>query len=116
MTGKNVYLPLTLDQEFQGGFACNGVKADVNNPATYFSTCPASELTSNLIDIPAPGKGDNDRDPPRIQPRDLFDASIGKDNIFHAERYKPTSTSRPSMSPARTRFITFSPPSAARTM
>ena len=88
VTGANVYLPLTLDQEFQGGFACNGVKADVNNPATYFAACPASELTSNLIDIPAPGKGDNDRDPPRIQHRDLFDASIGKDNIFHAERYK----------------------------
>jgi hypothetical protein len=88
VTGADVYLPLTLDQEFQGGFACNGVKADVRNPSTYFATCPASELTSNLIDIPAPGKGDNDRDPPRIQPRALFDASIGKDNIFRAERYK----------------------------
>jgi len=88
VTGANVYLPLTLDEEFQGGFACNGVKADVNNPATYFSACPASELTSSLIDIPAPGKGDNDHDPPRIQHRSLFDASIGKDNLFHASRYK----------------------------
>jgi hypothetical protein len=83
-----VYLPLTLDQEFQGGFACNGVAANVNDPSTYFATCPANELTSKLIDIPAPGKGDNDHDPPRIQHRDLFDASLGKDNIFHANRYK----------------------------
>ena len=52
------------------------------------SVCPASQFTSNLIDIPAPGTGDNDHDPPRIQHRDLFDASIGKDNIFHTERYK----------------------------
>ncbi|MGD0729645.1 MAG: carboxypeptidase regulatory-like domain-containing protein [Terracidiphilus sp.] len=88
VTGANVYLPLTLDEEFQGGFACNGVTANINNPATYFATCPANELTSKLIDIPAPGKGDNDHDPPRIQHRDLFDASVGKDNIFHADRYK----------------------------
>jgi hypothetical protein len=88
VTGANVALPLTLDEEFQGGFACNGQRAIVGNPATYFATCPANELTSNLIDIPAPGKGDNDHDPPRIQHRDLFDATVGKDNIFHAEHYK----------------------------
>jgi hypothetical protein len=88
VTHQPVYLPLTLDQEFQGGFACNGVAADVNDPSTYFATCPANDLTSKLIDIPAPGKGDNDHDPPRIQHRDLFDASLGKDNIFHANRYK----------------------------
>ena len=88
VTGASVALPLTLDEEFQGGFACNGVTANINNPATYFSTCPANELTSKLIDIPAPGAGDNDHDPPRIQHRDLFDASLGKNNIFHKEHYK----------------------------
>jgi hypothetical protein len=88
VTGKNVYIPLTLDEEAQAGFACNGVKADMRNPATYFSSCPASELTSSLIDIPAPGKGDNDKNPPRIAPRSLFDASLGKDNLFHARRFK----------------------------
>ncbi len=88
VTGAPVYLPLTLDEEAQGGFACNGVTANVNNPGTYFSTCPASALTSKLIDIPAPGAGDNDHDPPRIQHRDLFDVSLGKDNIFHKERFK----------------------------
>jgi hypothetical protein len=88
VTGKNVFIPLTLDQESQGGFACNGVKADVNNPATYFAACPAAELTSYLIDIPTPGAGDNDKNPPRIAPRNLFDASLGKDNIFHGSRFK----------------------------
>jgi hypothetical protein len=88
VTGAPVALPLTLDEEFQGGFACNGVAANINNPATYFATCPANELTSRLIDIPAPGAGDNDHDPPRIQHRSLFDVSIGKDNIFHAEHFK----------------------------
>jgi Carboxypeptidase regulatory-like domain/TonB-dependent Receptor Plug Domain len=88
VTSANVYLPLTLDEEFQAGFACNGVSASVNNPATYISTCPANELSSKLIDIPAPGKGDNDHDPPRIQHRDLFDATFGKNNLFHADKYK----------------------------
>jgi hypothetical protein len=88
VTKANVYLPLNLDEEFQGGFACNGVKANINNPATFFSTCAANELSSNLIDIPAPGKGDNDHDPPRIQHRDLFDATLGKNNVFHASHYK----------------------------
>jgi hypothetical protein len=88
ITGASVALPLTLDEEFQGGFSCNGQKAVVGNPATYFSTCPANQLGSKLIDIPAPGAGDNDHDPPRIQHRDLFDVSIGKNNVFHAEHYK----------------------------
>jgi hypothetical protein len=88
VTKANVYLPLTLDEEFQAGFACNGISASVNNPATYISTCPANELSSKLIDIPAPGKGDNDHDPPRIQHRDLFDVTLGKNNLFHADKYK----------------------------
>jgi hypothetical protein len=88
VTGAKVYLPLTLDEEFQAGFVCNGITANVNNPATYFSTCPANEFSSRLINVPSPGTGDNDHNPPRIAPRDLFDVSIGKNNIFHADKYK----------------------------
>jgi len=86
VTGANVYLPLAADEEFQAGFACNGVKATPTNPLP--SVCPASEFSSSLIKIPALGTGDNDHNPPRIAPRDLFDASIGKNNIFHADKYK----------------------------
>ena len=77
---------LTADEEFQAGLACNGVKATPTNPLP--AVCPASEFTSNLINIPAPSTGDNDHNPPRIAPRSLFDASLGKDNLFHKERYK----------------------------
>jgi hypothetical protein len=86
VTGASVALPLTADEEFQAGFACNGVKATPTNPLP--AVCPASEFTSNLINIPAPGTGDNDHNPQRIAPRNLFDASLGKQNIFHKERYK----------------------------
>jgi hypothetical protein len=41
-----------------------------------------------LLDIPAPGNGDNDHDPPRVLHRSLFDVTVGKNNIFHADRLK----------------------------
>ncbi len=91
-----VYLPLTADEEFQAGLSCNGVKATGTNllgtplsgdpDAPYY--CPASQLTSSLLRIPAINQGDNDHDPPRVAPRDLFDVSLGKTNIFHREHYK----------------------------
>jgi hypothetical protein len=77
---------LTADEEFQAGLTCNGVKATPGNPLP--SVCLASQYGSTLLKIPAPGTGDNDKNPPRIQPRDLFDASLGKENLFHADRYK----------------------------
>jgi hypothetical protein len=40
------------------------------------------------VAIPAPGTENDDKNPPRIAPRNLFDASIGKDNLFRANRYK----------------------------
>jgi hypothetical protein len=77
---------LTADEEFQAGLTCNGVKASPGNPLP--AVCLASQYGSTLLKIPAPGTGDNDKNPPRIQPRSLFDASLGKENLFHADRYK----------------------------
>jgi len=61
---NGVPLPLTADEEFQAGFACNGVKATPTTPLP--AVCPASEFTSDLINIPVPGTGDNDHNPQRI--------------------------------------------------
>ncbi|HUB34173.1 MAG TPA: hypothetical protein VMA31_14125, partial [Bryobacteraceae bacterium] len=36
----------------------------------------------------AAGTENDDHNPPRIAPRNLFDIAIGHDNIFHGERYK----------------------------
>jgi hypothetical protein len=81
---------LTADEEFQSGLICNGVKATQTTaiPGGY---CPASELTSNLVKIPAPGTEDDDHNPQRIQPRNLFDMEVGDENIIHfgaSDRYK----------------------------
>jgi hypothetical protein len=77
---------LDADEEFEAGLACDGVKATPGHPLP--AACLASQFTSTLVKIPAPGKGDNDKDPPRIQPRNLFDMSLGEDNLFHGDRYK----------------------------
>jgi hypothetical protein len=77
---------LTADQQFQAGLACNGVRATPNNPLP--DLCLASQLTSNLLQIPAPNTGNDDRNPPRVQPRNLFDIALGEDNLFHGDKRK----------------------------
>jgi hypothetical protein len=76
----------TADQEFQAGMMCNGQRATPGNPLP--AQCLASQFRSSLISIPAPGTGNNDKNPARIAPRNLFDASVGKDNVFNGDRYK----------------------------
>jgi hypothetical protein len=81
---------LTADEQFQSGLTCNGVKATQTTaiPGGY---CLASQLTSKLVKIPAPGTENNDHNPQRIQPRNLFDMELGDDNIVHFgqnEHYK----------------------------
>jgi hypothetical protein len=78
---------LTPDQQFEAGLTCNGVKATpfVGIPG---GQCLASQLTSKLVSIPAPGTENDDHNPPRIQERSLFDASIGQDNLFNGDKHK----------------------------
>ena len=38
--------------------------------------------------IPAPNTENDDHNPQRIEPRSLFDLSIGHDNLFNGDRYK----------------------------
>ncbi len=76
---------LTPDEEFQAGLTCNGVKA---TPTAGFTQCAATRLTSQLVTIPAPNTQNDDKNPQRIAPRNLFDASIGEDNLFHKDNYK----------------------------
>jgi hypothetical protein len=50
--------------------------------------CPASLYASNLISIPGPNKEDDDLNPARIAPRNLFDLALGDDNLFHTDHYQ----------------------------
>ncbi len=81
---------LTADQQFQAGLTCNGIRATPTTPLP--SPCPASEYSSTLVTIPAPGTENDDHNPPRIAPRNLFDMEFGDDNVFNAKRYKLSAT------------------------
>ena len=78
---------LTYDEQFQSGLTCAGVKA---TPTSGFSQCLSSQLTSKLVSIPAAGTEDDDHDPQRITPRNLFDMQLGDDNVYHwhSDRFK----------------------------
>jgi len=76
---------LTPDQQFEAGLACNGVKA---TPSSGFTQCLVSQYSSSLLSIPAPNTEDDDKNPPRIAPRNVFDASFGVDNLLAGDKQK----------------------------
>lgn len=77
---------LTADEQFEAGLTCNGVRATPTQALP--SECLASQLTSKLVTIPTANTENDDSNPPRIKARNLFDASIGDDDIFHGDRYR----------------------------
>ena len=79
---------LSPDQQFEAGLFCGSVKATPTTPISPTGVCPASQYGSTLISIPAAGTENDDHNPPRIAPRNLFDAAVGDDNLFRADRYK----------------------------
>jgi hypothetical protein len=79
-------LPLTADQEFQAGFTCNGQHPTPTQPLP--SPCLASQFGSTLLQVPAPNKENDDHNPQRVAPRNLFDISVGHDNLFNGDKYK----------------------------
>src|SRR5207248_6175861 len=75
-------VPLTPDQQAQAGLACGGLRATPTQGIPN-GVCPAAQFTSSLISIPAPNAQNDDKNPPRIAPRNLFDLTIGEDNLLH---------------------------------
>ena len=77
----------TPDQQFQAGMFCGAQHA---TSTAGLGTCPVSQFGSNLLSIPAPNTENDDKNPPRIAQRNLFDVSVGDDNLlsFKNDRYK----------------------------
>ena len=57
-----------------------------NDPAS----CGASPTGTGArrVSIPADGTENDDKNPPRIAPRNLFDVAVGHDNLFHGDRFR----------------------------
>jgi len=79
---------LSPDQQFEAGLFCGTVYATPTTPISPNSLCPASQYGSRFLKIPAPGMENDDHNPPRVAPRNLFDLAVGDDNLFRADRFK----------------------------
>jgi outer membrane cobalamin receptor len=76
---------LSGDAQASIGFHCGSTYATISAPVT---SCPNATAAANLVIIPKAGTENDDTNPPRVAPRNLFDVSIGDDNIFHTERVR----------------------------
>jgi hypothetical protein len=81
-------LSLTADQQFQAGFTCGGVRTAPSPFGPAMTSCPANQFGSIYIQVPGPGKENDDHNPQRIAPRSLFDVAVGEDNLFRGDRYR----------------------------
>lgn len=86
-------LALDPNQQATIGLACNGVFA---TPASPLTTCLNSDgsmgrVTSKLVVLPQGGYGgfpsqeNDDHNPARVKPRNVFDLGMGTDNLLHRE-------------------------------
>jgi len=73
---------LTPNQQVTVGFSCNGVFATVQNPITVCNGIGKS----TLLTLPQTGTENDDHNPDRVKPRNLFNIAVGTDNLFHRER------------------------------
>ena len=78
-------LDFTSDEQQQIGLFCGSTFATLGNPIT---ACNSANRGASRIRIPADGTENDDTNPPRIAPRNLFDFSAGTDNLFRGDRNK----------------------------
>ena len=90
-------LALTPNQQVTIGLACNGVFATVANPITDCVGPGGKQgvVTSKLLTLPQGGYGpfpsaeNDDHNPDRVKPRNVFNLGIGTDNLLHREGTAP---------------------------
>jgi hypothetical protein len=78
-------LALTADQQSAIGLYCGSTYATLSSPIL---SCASGAQGATRVRIPAPGTENDDKNPPRIAPRNVFDAAIGDDNLFRSDKRK----------------------------
>jgi len=73
-----VALTLTPAQQVDIGFSCRGVFATLQKP---IRTCSGIGQSA-LLTLPQTGTENNDHNPDRVKPRNLFDLALGTDNLL----------------------------------
>jgi len=78
-------LTFTGDEQQQIGLFCGDVFATLDNPVR---SCDSSNRGALRLRIPADGTENDDTNPPRIAPRNLFDITFGSDNVLRTDKVK----------------------------
>lgn len=88
-------LAFDADQQAAIGLFCQGaggrIFATLSSPlSNAASSCGLSPTGTGAlrVQIPANGTENDDKNPPRIAPRNLFDLGFGEDDLFRGDRYK----------------------------
>ena len=96
VTDFGTALSFDADQQASIGLFCAGpggqrIFATLTSPLSNDpASCGASPTGTGAtrVKIPADGTENDDHNPPRISPRNLFDIAVGHDNLFHGDRYR----------------------------
>ncbi|ADV83367.1 TonB-dependent receptor [Terriglobus saanensis] len=80
--GRDDLLGLTGDQQAALKLTCGSQAATINNPII---ACAPNDLKTPVLNLPAEGTENDDKNPNRVAPRTLFDATVGWDDIFHVK-------------------------------
>ncbi len=78
-------LKLTADEQAQMGLYCGDVYAA---RFTAITSCNSPVFGATRVSIPPPGKENDDLRPTRVTERNILDAGVGIDDLFHTEGYK----------------------------
>lgn len=76
-------LTLSGDQQAQAGLFCGTTFA---TPTSPISSCSSPNFGATRLRIPPAGTWNADGNPSRIAPRNLFDASVGIDNLLRDDK------------------------------
>jgi hypothetical protein len=74
---------LTPAQQVDIGLACDGVRATLAAP--FGPSTPCNIGTSTLLTLPQTGTENDDHNPDRVKPRNVFNLQVGTDNLLHVE-------------------------------
>ena len=78
-------LTLTAAQQSAIGLYCGDQQASLSHRIT---SCTSPSYGAQRINILAPGTENDDHNPPRTKPRNIFHLGMGNDNVFHKEHIK----------------------------
>ena len=74
-------LALTPNQQVDIGLSCNSIPATVAAPLTGCT----GVVKSTLLTLPQAGQENDDHNPARVKPRNMFDMALGTDNLLRSE-------------------------------